>query len=188
MTGVGVAAVGLVLCFAGLRSIHLALLASGFALGWLFAESLDGSLAVVAVVALCSAVVAWVLAVLVFKAALLVVGGIAGGVIGAKLFGLLQPDDGSAVLAVLFVLAVAVLAGLATQRFHGAVLAWACAFGGAGLALNGLARALPDALGFLRAPDSAVTAVLAATAWIALGVTGWSVQRRWQDRKAAASA
>jgi hypothetical protein len=183
VTGVGAALVGLLLCFAGLRSLHLAVLASGFALGWLFAESLDGSLAVVAVVALSAAVVAWVLAVVVFKAALFVVGGIAGGVIGAKLFGLLQPDEGNALLAVLFVLAVAALSGLATQRFHGAVLAWACAFGGAALTLNGAARALPDALGFLRTPDTAVQAVLAMAAWLVLGVTGWSVQRRWADRK-----
>ena len=177
------AVVGLVLRFGGLFSLHLAVLASGFALGWLFAESLDGSLAVVAVVALCGAAVAWVLAVLVFEAALLVVGGIAGGVIGAKLYGLLQPDGGNVLLAVLFLLAVAVLWGLATQHFQEGVQVWACAFGGAGLTRNGAARALPDALGYLRTPDSAVRTILAAAAWIALGVTGWSVQRRWAHQK-----
>ena len=50
-----------------LVELLLAVLASGFALGWLFAEALGGSLGVVAVVALCGAVVAWVLAVLVFQ-------------------------------------------------------------------------------------------------------------------------
>jgi hypothetical protein len=182
MSGVGVALVGLLLCFAGLRSIHLALLASGFALGWLLAESLGGSLPVTAVVALCAAVVAWVVATFVFRAALLVVGAIAGGVIGAKLFGLLEGDEGNAVLAILFVLAVAVLVGLATQRFHEPVLALACAFGGASLALSGLARAFPDQLGFLRIPDTTAEAVIDAAAWVLLGAAGWSVQRRWARR------
>ncbi|MGY1746451.1 hypothetical protein [Blastococcus sp. SYSU D00695] len=183
MSGVGVLAVGLLLCLAGMVSIHLTVLASGFALGWLLAEALGGSLGVVAIVAACAAVVAWVLASLVFRAALLVVGAIAGGVIGAKLFGLLQGDDGSAVLAVLFVLAVAALSGLIAQRFRERALIWMCAFGGAGLALSGLARIWPDTLGFLRVPDTTAEAVVGAAAWIVLGVLGWSVQRRRVDRR-----
>ncbi|CCH86967.1 Putative Nickel/cobalt efflux system [Modestobacter italicus] len=183
MTGVGVLAVGLLLCFAGLASIHLAVLASGFALGWLLAESLGGSLGVISIVALCAAVVAWVLATLVFRAALLVVGGVAGGVIGAKLFGLLEGDDGNVLLAVLFTLAVAVLAGLAAQHLHDTALVWICAFGGAGLALSGAARAWPDGLEFLRTPDTTAETVIAAAAWLALGAVGWSVQRRWASRR-----
>jgi hypothetical protein len=178
MTGVGLAVVGLLLCFAGLRSIHLAVLASGFALGWLVAEGLGASLAVTAIVALCAAVVGWVLATLVFRAALFVVGGIAGGVIGAKLFGLLEGDDGNALLAVIFVVAVAVLTGLAAQQFHETAAVWACAFGGAGLALSGVARIWPQALGFLRTPHTAVEGVVSAAVWVALGALGWSVQRR----------
>ena len=34
-SGLGVLAVGLLLCFAGIRSLNLAVLASGFAVGWL---------------------------------------------------------------------------------------------------------------------------------------------------------
>ena len=188
MTGVGVLAVGLLLCFAGLASVHLAVLASGFALGWLVAESLGGSVAVVTIVAACAAVVAWILATLVFRAGMLVVGAIAGGVIGAKLYGLLEGSDGNAVLAVLFVVAVALLTGLAAQRFHESALVWACAFGGAGLALSGLARIWPSTLGFLRTPDTTAEAVIDAAAWIALGALGWSVQRRWLRRKAVTSS
>ena len=184
MTGVGVLAVGLLLCFAGVASLHLAVLASGFALGWLVAESLGGSVAVTAIVAGCAAVVAWILATLVFRAALLVVGGVAGGVIGAKLYGLLEGGDGNAVLATVFVLAVAVLTGLAVQRFHQTALIGACAFGGAGLALSGLARLWPGTLGFLRNPDTTAEAVIDAAAWLVLGVAGWSVQRRLVRRKA----
>jgi hypothetical protein len=178
VTGVGLAVVGLLLCLVGIRSIHLAVLASGFALGWLVAEGLGGSPAVSAVVALCAAVVGWVLATVVFRAAMFVVGGIAGGVIGAKLFGLLEGDDGNVLLAVIFVVAVAVLTGLAAQRFHERAAIWACAFGGAGLALSGVARIWPDTLGFLRTPDTTVEAVISAAVWLVLGIFGWSVQRR----------
>jgi hypothetical protein len=178
VTGVGVLAVGLLLCFAGRLSIHLAVLLSGFALGWLAAESLGATAAVAAVVAACSAVVAWVLATFVFRAALFFVGAIAGGVIGAKLFGLLEGDDGSVLLAVLFAGAVAVVTGLAVQRFHESAVIWACAFGGAGLALSGLSRIWPDTLGFLRTPDTTAEAIIDAAAWLLLGTVGWAVQRR----------
>ena len=186
MTGVVVAAVGLLLCFGGLWSIQLAVLASGFALGWVLGESLGGSLGVTAIVALCGAVVAWVLATFVFRMSLFFVGAVAGGVIGGKLFGLLEGEDGNVVLAVVFVVAVAVLTGLATQRFHESVLVWVCAFGGAGLVLSGLARIAPDTLGFLRTPDSTTEAVIDAAAWLLLGIAGWSVQRRWVQRRSAA--
>jgi len=178
VTGVGLLVVGLLLCFVGLRSLHLAVLASGFALGWLVAEGLGSSVAVATVVAVCAAVVGWVLATLVFRAGLFVVGGIAGGVIGAKLFGLLDGDDGNVLLAVIFVVAVAVLTGLAAQRFHETAAIGACAFGGAGLALSGLARIWPDALDFLRTPDTTAESVISAAVWLVLGAAGWSVQRR----------
>jgi hypothetical protein len=183
VSGVGVALVGLLLCFAGVRSIHLALLASGFALGWLVSEALGSSVGVAAVVALCAAVVAWAVATFVFRAALFVVGAIAGGVIGAKLVGLLEGDGGSAVLAVLLVLAVGVLVGLATQRFHEPALALACAFGGASLVMSGLSRIAPDQLGFLRTPDTTAEAVIDGAAWILLAAAGWSVQQQWARRR-----
>jgi hypothetical protein len=106
------------------------------------------------------------------------VGAIAGAVIGAKLFGLLQQGEGSVVIAVLFVLAFAFLAGLATQCFRTAVLAVVSAAGGAGLVLSGIARAFPGPLGFLRVPDVTWQAVVAAIVWIALAAAGWIVQRR----------
>ena len=186
MTGLGVAAVGLLLCFAGRLSIHLALLASGFALGWLLAGELGASAAVAVVVAACAAVVVWVLATFVFRAAMFVVGAVAGGVIGARLFELLEGDEGNAVLAILFAVAVAVLVGLAAQRFHENAVIWACAFGGAGLVLSGVARAWPEALGFLKEPDTATGAVVSAAAWLLLGVLGWSVQRRLASRRSPA--
>jgi hypothetical protein len=65
-----------------------------------------------------AAMVGWVLARMVFRAALFVVGGLAAGVIGAKLSRLLHGDDGNVLLAVVFVVAVAALTGLAVQRYH----------------------------------------------------------------------
>jgi hypothetical protein len=187
MTGVGLAVVGLLLCFVGLRSIHLAVLASGFALGWLIADGLGGSPGVAAIVAVCAAVVGWVLANVVFRAALFVVGGIAGGVIGAKLFGLLEGGDGNIVVALVFVVAVAVVTGLAAQRFHETAAIWACAFGGAGLALSGVARIWPDTLGFLRTPETTAEVVISTTVWLVLGAFGWSVQRQLVLRRSHTS-
>jgi hypothetical protein len=187
MSGVGLLVVGLLLCFVGLRSIHLALLASGFALGWLVAEGLGATVAVAGIVAGCAALLSWVLATVVFRAALFVVGAVAGGVIGAKLFGLLEGDHGSPLLAVLFVAAVAVVTGLAAQRYKQTAAVAACAFGGAGLALSGVALIWPGALGFLRTPQTTAEAVISAAVWLALGAFGWSVQRRLLRTRSRAS-
>jgi hypothetical protein len=186
MTGAGLAAVGLLLCFAGARSIRFVVAASGFGLGWVLAESLGGSTLVVVFVALGSAAAAWVLTAVVFRMALLVVGGVAGAAIGAMLYGVLQGDDRNVALAVLFTLAAATLVGLATAHFHQGVLIWACAFGGAGLVLRGAARAFPESLDFLRDPDSAPQAVITAALWLAVAVAGWSVQRRIASDEARA--
>ena len=177
MSGIGVLVVGLLLCFVGVKSLHLAVLASGFALGWLVTEPFNASIGVAFVVALAAAVACWVVATFVFRAALFFVGLIAGAVVGAKLFGLLGGNDHSVVLAVIFVVAVAFISGIATQRFHTSVLTVICALGGAGLALSGVARLFPDALGFLRTPLTAGQTTLAAVAWIALSIAGWLTQR-----------
>ncbi|MHA6628490.1 hypothetical protein ACU61A_23885 [Pseudonocardia sichuanensis] len=177
-SGLGVLAVGLVLCFFGVRSLHLAVATSGFALGWLVAEPLGASVLTAFLIAVGAAVAAWVLAVLVFRTALFFVGAMCGGVIGAKLFGLLQQEGGSVVLAVLFVLASAFIVGIAVQRFRHGVLALACALGGAGLALSGLARTFPEVLGFLRYPQVPWETLVATAGWLALAGVGWAVQQR----------
>jgi hypothetical protein len=178
VSGLGIVAVGLVLCFLGARSIHIAVLASGFALGWLLADAFNAtplaSLAFGAVAALA----AWALARVIFGLGLYIVGALAGAVVGAKLFAFLQQGQGSVVLAVLFVAATGFVAGVTTHRFRGTVLAAACALGGAGLVLSGLARAIPQVFGFLRTPQTPGMAAIAALAWIVLAVLGWAVQRR----------
>jgi hypothetical protein len=178
VVGLGSVAIGLVLCFFGARSLHLAVLTSGFALGWLLADAFNATPLASLAFGLVAGVAAWALARLVFGLALFLIGAVAGGVVGAKLFAFLQQGQASIVLATLFVLAFAFIAGVATRRFRGAVLAIVCAAGGAGLALNGLARTFPQPLGWLRSPASPGAAALAALIWIALAAIGWAVQRR----------
>jgi len=178
VSGLGALVVGLVLCFVGVKWLPVAVLASGFALGWLLTEPFNASLGVEFVVALAVAVAARVLATFVFRAALFFVGLITGGVIGAKLFGLLQGNDHNILLGMIFVVAVAFISGIATQRFHKTVLTAMCALGGAGLALSGMARAFPDTLGFLRTPTSTAQTILATVAWLVVAILGWLVQRR----------
>jgi hypothetical protein len=178
VSGLGALVVGLVLCFVGVKWLPVAVLASGFALGWLITEPFNASLGVEFVVALAVAVAAWVLATFVFRAALFFVGLITGGVIGAKLFGLLQGNDHNVLLGVIFVMAVAFISGIATQRFHKTVLTAVCALGGAGLALSGMARAFPDTRGFLRTPTSTAQTILATVVWLVVAILGWLVQRR----------
>jgi hypothetical protein len=74
------------------------------------------------------------------------------------------------------------------QRFSESAVIWACAFGGAGLALSGLARIWPHTLGFLRTPDTTAEAVIDAAAWVLLGTAGWVVQRRLTGRRTAVKA
>ena len=115
----------------------------GFAPGWLLTEPSNASVLTAFAIAVAAALVAWVLTRLVFRTTLFFIGAIAGGVIGAKLFGLLEQGNGNVVVAALFVMAAAFIVGLATQRFRRPVLIVACALGGAGLALSGLARTVP---------------------------------------------
>jgi hypothetical protein len=175
-SGIGVIAVGLVLCLFGVRSPHLAVITGGLALGWLVTEPFGPSLLTAFVVAGAAGLVAWIVAGLVFRAGLFFVGALAGSVIGAKLFGLFRGD--SVILEILFVAAVAVLAGLAAQNLPRTVAGAACALGGAGLVLSGVAMLLPATASVLRHPAGAWQAVVAGVAWVALAVVGWVSQRR----------
>lgn len=178
MTGVVGIVVGLVLCFLGVGSLHLAVLGSGFALGWIIAELFDASTTTTVLVGLGCAVVAWILVSLVFRFGAFFVGAVAGGVIGARIFELFVTGDNKVLLTVVWVLAAAGICGLLTTRYRGRFLMWATALGGAGLALTGLSRLAPSALDFLRHPDTPFTAVLSFAAWIVLALLGRRTQLR----------
>ncbi|MEQ3552533.1 hypothetical protein WIS52_18830 [Pseudonocardia nematodicida] len=177
-TGLGVLVVGLVLCLAGGRSVDLALLASGFAVGWLLTEPYDASFGTAVLVGVAVAAGSWLLARVVFKVALLAIGGLAGAVVGAKIFGLLQPVDRSVLLVLLFVAATAVIGALVTRRFRRTAPAAVCALAGAALTLSGLARTFPAALDFLRQPLPGWQVAVTAVVWVVLAAAGWAVQRR----------
>jgi hypothetical protein len=175
---VGVA-VGLVLCLFGIGSLHLAVLGSGFALGWLIASVFNANTTVTVLVGLGCAIAAWILVSLVFRLGTLFVGAVAGGVIGARIFSLFVTGSSNKVLlTVVWVAVFAGLSGLLAMRYRARFLMWATALGGAGLALAGLGRIAPDALEFLRHPDTALEGVLSFGAWIALALLGRTTQMR----------
>ena len=51
MTGWAAVVIGLVLCFAGIASTHLAVLLSGFGLGWLLADAFGASTGTTVIIA-----------------------------------------------------------------------------------------------------------------------------------------
>ena len=170
--------VGLVLCFLGVGSIHLAVLASGFGLGWLLADLFHADAWTSLLVALGSAVIGWVLVTLVFKFASFFVGMITGALIGARLYSILTPGEASIVLAAVVVVAVAIVFGFLADRYRKRVLLWATAIGGAGLVLSSLGLIWPQDLGFLRDPQAGVEQVTSTLLWVALSAGGWLTQRR----------
>jgi hypothetical protein len=178
MSGAVGLVVGLVLCFLGVGSVHLAVLGSGFALGWLLSDLFDTSVGTTVLVGLGGAVLAWVVVTLVFRFGAFFVGSVAGGVIGAKIFTLVVTGNDKVLLAIVSVLATAGVCGLLTARYRGRFLMWVCALGGAGLAVTGLSRIAPDGLSFLRHPDTALEGVLSVGAWLVLALLGRSVQMR----------
>jgi hypothetical protein len=169
---------GLVLCFLGVGSLHLAVLGSGFALGWLIAELFGAGVGTTVLIGLGGAALAWVVVTLVFRFGAFFVGSVAGGVIGARIVGVAQAGRPNVLLAIVTILAVAAVCGLLTARYTSRFLMWVCALGGAGFALTGLSRIAPDALGFLRHPDTALAGVVSVGAWLVLALLGRNTQRR----------
>ena len=177
-SGVVGVAVGLVLCFFGIGSLHLAVLGSGFALGWLIAGVFNANTTTTVLVGLGCAIAAWILVSLVFRFGALFVGAVAGAVIGARIFSLFVTGTNKTLLAIVWVVVFAGLSGLLAMRYRSRFLVWATALGGAGLALAGLGRISPDHLEFLRHPDTALEGVLSFGAWFLLALLGRTTQVR----------
>ena len=178
MSGWVILIVGIVLCFFGVGSIHVAVLASGFGLGWLLADLFHSDVWTSLLIALGSAVIGWILVTLVFKFAAFFVGMITGALIGARLYSVLTPGEASIPLAIVVVVAVSLVFGFLADRYRKRVLLWATAIGGAGLILSSLGLIWPDALGFLRDPQAGVPTVTSTLIWVALAAGGWITQRR----------
>jgi hypothetical protein len=178
MSGWVVLAVGVVLCFLGVGSVHLAILASAFGLGWLLADLFGATASTALIVAACSAIIAWALITLVFKIARFFIGLIAGALIGARLYAIFSAGDRSVVLAVVVVVATAIVFGFLADRYKGRVILWATAIGGAGLIISALGYVWPDSLGFLHHPTAGLQQVTSTVLWVVLSGAGWFTQRR----------
>lgn len=177
MSGWAILLVGVVLCFLGVGSTHLAILASGFGLGWVLADVFGASAGTALTVAAAGAVISWVLVTLVFKVAAFFVGVITGSLIGARVAAVLTAGESNIAVTIVLVVAIAVAFGFLADRYRRRVLLWTTAIGGAGLMLGALGLIAPDTLGFLRDPAAGVEQVTNTLLWIGLAVAGWITQR-----------
>ena len=80
-------------------------------------------------------------------------------------------------LALLFVPAVAICAGVAVQRWRAGFLRWVTAIGGSALVLSGLGRLFPHTLGFLADPQTTTSQLLSTGLWVVLAVVARGAQR-----------
>ena len=171
---------GMVLCFAGAWSARLAVALGGAAAAWLLAGTFGASTGTALLIAMSGALGAFVFTLLAAKLLFLLTGVVIGGVIGARLFGLLgaEGEQASWLLAVIFVPAFAVLCGLLAQRFRRRFIMWGTALAGAGLILAGVGRIDVSVTEFLWRPDSTGESALLVVAWGALTLVGRKVQGR----------
>ncbi len=177
MSGWAILLVGVVLCFLGVGSMHVAILASGFGLGWVLADVFGASAGTALIVAAAGAAISWVLVTLVFKVAAFFVGVITGSLIGARVAAVLTAGESNIAVTVVLVVAIAVAFGFLADRYRRRVLLWTTAIGGAGLMLGALGLIAPSTLGFLRDPAAGVEQVTSTLLWIGLAAGGWIVQR-----------
>lgn len=176
MNGIIVAVVGVLLCFYGIRSVHLGILAIGFGLGWLIADLFDATFWWLLLIALIGAISSWVVTSLVFRFASYFIGGLSGAMIGTKVATVLQPGDKNIALSMIVSLAMCVAGAFLAEKFRARALLWLTSIGGASMVLSGLGR-MGDSLEFLRHPEPGWEQITATLAWIALSVLGWITQR-----------
>jgi hypothetical protein len=180
-TGLVVFAVGLILCFFGVRSLRLSGFLVGFALAALLADVLGADPLISLIIGVAGGIAGFVLLILVFRFSLWLIGG----VIGVRAYQHFFLGEGNALVLVLFLFAVGLICGFLADHFREPVLAVLTAAGGASITLTGLGHLWPTVLGFLRQPVTPGQSVFAAAAWILLAVIGWIVQRRWLLTKTA---
>lgn len=176
MSGLTMVVIGLVLGLAGGWSIRTVLMVVGFGAGWLVADVFGASLLATLVIAIGSALVAWLLVRLAATVVFFAVGALVGLLVGARLFRLIEGGDGNLLLAVVFVPAIGIAGGWLAEKTRESFVAWGTSIGGAALVLSGLG-VLVGALSWLRDPDRTWQAVVGLLAWIALSVVFRLTQR-----------
>jgi hypothetical protein len=168
---------GLVIALLGARSIRLLFLASGFGLGWVLAAAFSASPVTSLLVGVAGGVSAFVLGVVAARVAFFAMGALVGAVVGARFFAIVDRSDSNVLLAVIFVPAVAICAGVAVQRWRAGFLRWVTAIGGSALVLSGLGRLFPHNLGFLADPQTTAAQLLSTGLWVVLAVIARGAQR-----------
>ena len=170
--------VGLVLALSGVWSARVALVAAGAGAAWLVADAFGAAAGAGLLWALIGGAMAFGLAFVAARLLFFVVGLVVGAVVGARVFATLDTGDSSVLLAVIFVPAMALLGGVAVERWRRRMVAWATAIAGTGLALSGLGQIAPRTLGFLGDPLSVGEQVFATLVWVASAVGARVAQRR----------
>ncbi|MBV9831833.1 MAG: DUF4203 domain-containing protein [Marmoricola sp.] len=179
MSAVAYLLVGLALCFAGARSVRLAVIVAGFGTTWLLADLFGASASTALVVSVAGALGALVLSFVLARMVFFVAGALVGALLGARFFGLLVGEHARAgdwVLAVVFVPAVAVVLGFLANRMRRRFLVWLTAAAGASMILSGIGRLGDDSTKLLWRPATATGSVVFAVAWVVLTVLGHRVQ------------
>jgi len=169
--------IGVIECFFGARFLRTCVLVAGFGLGWFLAEVFDAGLVTTLVVALVCGGAALVVTLLFARLVMFVVGMVVGGIVGAKLFLLIEDDNPTWALAIVFVPAMALVAGFLAGRFRRPFLEWATSLAGAALVLSGLGRWGTDSTDLFWRPHSTVGTVVFVGAWVVLTVLGRQFQR-----------
>jgi hypothetical protein len=190
MSGGVMVIVGLVLALAGIWSARVALVAAGAGATWLVADAFGAGAAAGLLWALLGGGLALGLALVAARILFFVVGLVIGAVVGARLFATLDTGDASILLAAFFVPSMALLGGVAIERWRQRMVAWATAIAGAGLVLSGLAQIAPRALGFLGDPLSTGEQLFTTLVWIGSAVAARLAQKGLErgDRTAATAA
>lgn len=169
--------VGLALALLGTRSIRLLFFASGFGLGWLLAAAFSASAVVSLLVGLAGGASAFVLGLIAARVAFFAMGALVGAVVGARVFAIVDRSDSNVLLALIFIPAVAICAGVAVQRWRAGFLGWVTAIGGSALVLSGLGRLFPNTLGFLADPQTTASQLFSSGLWVVLAVAARGAQR-----------
>lgn len=180
MNAVVLLLVGLVLCFAGARSLRIGALASGFGATWLVADAFGASTGTALLVSAAGAVTVLILSIIVSRVLLFVAGVCAGGVIGARLLVLTttgSADDDRWLLALVFVPTFALLCGFLAATFKHRFLAWATAVAGAALIVAGLGRIDTSLTDGLWRPDDTLGALAVTVLWVGFAIAGHRYQQ-----------
>lgn len=170
--------IGMLLCFAGTRSLRLAISASGFGAAWIVADAFGASSSAALLVGVCGAVVALGVTLIMSRLLFLLVGGVVGAVVGAGLLVLVDQDERSILLAVFFIPAMAVAFAVLANRMRRGFLAWGTAFAGAWLVLSGVGLVAPESLGGLHDPDETAGQLVLILLWVGLAFVGRAAQRQ----------